>query len=75
MMIDAMQKCYSKDQAKQDPRPYPFSLFQGKLRSRITCLQCKHCSDTFDVIEDLSLEIQKDPDVVAALRRYNYILS
>jgi ubiquitin C-terminal hydrolase len=69
-LIDAMQKCYSKDQAKLDPRPYPFRLFQGKLRSRITCLQCEHCSDTFDAMEDLSLEIRKDTDVVAALRSF-----
>ncbi|KAN0060957.1 hypothetical protein ACQY0O_006691 [Thecaphora frezii] len=34
-------------------------IFGGKLRSRVTCHNCKHNSDTFDPIMDLSLDMRK----------------
>ncbi|SOV02495.1 related to ubiquitin carboxyl-terminal hydrolase 36 [Ustilago sp. UG-2017a] len=34
-------------------------MFGGKLRSRVTCHNCSHNSDTFDPFMDLSLEVRK----------------
>ncbi|EPQ28339.1 uncharacterized protein PFL1_04166 [Pseudozyma flocculosa PF-1] len=34
-------------------------IFGGKLRSRVTCHNCNHNSDTFDPIMDLSLDMRK----------------
>lgn len=34
-------------------------IFGGKLRSRVTCHSCRHNSDTFDPVLDLSLDVRK----------------
>lgn len=34
-------------------------MFGGKLRSRVTCHNCSHNSDTFDPFMDLSLDVRK----------------
>ncbi|CAO1639067.1 unnamed protein product [Sympodiomycopsis kandeliae] len=41
--------------------------FGGKLRSRVTCLSCKHNSDTFETMLDLSLDIRKSNTLRDAL--------
>lgn len=33
-------------------------IFGGRLRSRLKCCNCGHCSDTFEPLIDLSLEIE-----------------
>jgi len=45
-------------------------LFGGRLRSRVTCHDCGHNSDTFDRILDLSLDIFKCSSLREALRRF-----
>jgi ubiquitin carboxyl-terminal hydrolase 36/42 len=45
-------------------------LFGGRLRSRVTCRDCGHNSDTFDRILDLSLDIFKCNSLREALRRF-----
>ncbi|WFC94939.1 ubiquitinyl hydrolase 1 [Malassezia brasiliensis] len=34
-------------------------IFGGRLRSRVSCHSCRHNSDTFDPIMDLSLDVRK----------------
>ncbi|KAF9506118.1 hypothetical protein BS47DRAFT_461759 [Hydnum rufescens UP504] len=43
-------------------------LFGGRLRSRVTCNVCKHPSDTFDSILDLSIDVRDRSSVRDALR-------
>ena len=45
-------------------------LFGGRLRSRVTCHNCGHNSDTFDRILDLSLDIFKCNSLKEALRKF-----
>jgi len=45
-------------------------LFGGQLRSRVTCKDCGHNSDTFDRILDLSLDIFKCDSLKEALRKF-----
>ena len=60
-LSNTMEVCHSTNRAKRDPgQPCPSSLFQGTLRYRTRCSQCNSCSDNAEVMEDLSLGIQKD---------------
>lgn len=45
-------------------------IFGGQLRSRVTCRDCGHNSDTFDRILDLSLDIYKSDALKDALRKF-----
>lgn len=45
-------------------------VFGGRLRSRVTCRDCGHNSDTFDSILDLSLDIHKSESLRDALRTF-----
>ena len=44
------------DGVKKMPCTPALQIFGGRLRSRIVCTQCGHCSDTFEPMMDLSLE-------------------
>lgn len=45
-------------------------IFGGRLRSRVTCLNCGHNSDTFDRILDLSVDIHEVESLKMALRKF-----
>jgi ubiquitin carboxyl-terminal hydrolase 36/42 len=45
-------------------------IFGGRLRSRVTCHECEHNSDTFDSILDLSLDIFGVSGLRDALRKF-----
>jgi ubiquitin carboxyl-terminal hydrolase 36/42 len=45
-------------------------IFGGRLRSRVTCRECQHHSDTFDSILDLSLDIHGVDTLRDALRKF-----
>ncbi|KAK4705170.1 hypothetical protein P7C70_g1035, partial [Phenoliferia sp. Uapishka_3] len=64
LFIEGMQKSelFGKDKKlPQEVKDSTFvnQIFGGRLRSRVTCLTCKHPSDTFDSILDVSLDIQR----------------
>jgi len=48
-------------------------IFGGKLRSRVTCDECHHNSDTFDSILDLSVDIHGVDTLRDALRKFTAI--
>ena len=48
-------------------------IFGGKLRSRVTCDECHHNSDTFDSILDLSVDIHGVETLRDALRKFTAI--
>lgn len=62
---------------KLDPKiaetTWVHKLFGGRLRSRVTCSQCGHNSDTFDSMLDLSIDIYGVASVKDALKRYTAI--
>lgn len=45
-------------------------IFGGRLRSRVTCRECDHNSDTLDSILDLSLDIYGVGALKDALRKF-----
>ena len=48
-------------------------IFGGKLRSRVTCDECHHNSDTFDSILDLSVDIHGVDTLRDALRKFTAV--
>ncbi|KAI0068566.1 cysteine proteinase, partial [Artomyces pyxidatus] len=76
--IDALQKsCLAGHSPKIDPKlaetTWVHQIFGGKLRSRVTCSECHHPSDTFDNILDLSIDIQHAGSVKEALRKFTTV--
>jgi ubiquitin carboxyl-terminal hydrolase 36/42 len=59
---------------KLDPKlaetTWVHKIFGGRLRSRVTCRECGHNSDTFDSILDLSLDIVGVSGLKEALRKF-----
>ncbi|KAF5387760.1 hypothetical protein D9615_000611 [Tricholomella constricta] len=73
--IDAMQKaCLAGHPPKLDPRlaetTWVHKIFGGQLRSRVTCRDCGHNSDTFDRILDLSVDIHRAEALKEALKKF-----
>ncbi|KAH9948407.1 cysteine proteinase [Amylocystis lapponica] len=73
--IDALQKsCLAGHPPKLDPKiaetTWVHKIFGGRLRSRVTCLDCGHNSDTFDSILDLSVDIYGVAGLKDALRKF-----
>ena len=48
-------------------------IFGGKLRSRVTCNECQHNSDTFDSILDLSVDIHGVDTLRDALHKFTAV--
>lgn len=59
---------------KPDPKlaetTWVYQIFGGRLRSRVTCAECDHNSDTLDRILDLSIDIFGVNSVQDALRKF-----
>ncbi|KAF4619502.1 hypothetical protein D9613_005272 [Agrocybe pediades] len=73
--IDSLQKsCLTGHPPKLDTKiaetTWVHKLFGGRLRSRVTCKDCGHNSDTFDRILDLSLDISRCDSLKDALRKF-----
>ncbi|XP_021763085.1 ubiquitin carboxyl-terminal hydrolase 23-like [Chenopodium quinoa] len=74
-LLESMHKCcLPSGVPAESPGAYDKSLvhkiFGGRLRSQVKCLQCSHCSNTFDPFLDLSLEIIKADSVHKALLHF-----
>ncbi|KAL9228156.1 hypothetical protein vseg_003766 [Gypsophila vaccaria] len=74
-LLESMHKCCLPSGVQaESPGAYEKSLvhriFGGRLRSQVKCLQCSHCSNTFDPFLDLSLEIVKADSLYKALRHF-----
>src|SRR2546430_891353 len=46
------------------------AIFGGRLRSRVSCRTCHHCSDTFDSLLDLSVDIGSAQTLGRALAQF-----
>ncbi|CCM00658.1 uncharacterized protein FIBRA_02696 [Fibroporia radiculosa] len=76
--IDALQKaCLAGYPPKLDPKlaetTWVHKIFGGRLRSRVTCLDCGHNSDTFDSVLDLSIDILGSSGLKEALRKFTAV--
>ncbi|KAI6035036.1 Usp36 protein [Pisolithus orientalis] len=76
--IDALQKSclagYPQDIRKLDPKlaetTWVHKIFGGRLRSRVTCRECNHHSDTFDSMLDVSLDIYGSSTLKEAFKKF-----
>ncbi|KAK9095289.1 hypothetical protein Scep_026758 [Stephania cephalantha] len=48
-------------------------IFGGRLRSQLRCCNCEHCSNTFEPLIDLSLEIEDVDTLPNALRSFTKV--
>jgi ubiquitin carboxyl-terminal hydrolase 36/42 len=65
--------CPRKVDPKLAETTWVHKIFGGKLRSRVTCSECHHNSDTFDSILDLSVDIHGVDALRDALRKFTAI--
>ncbi|KAF8076648.1 cysteine proteinase [Lyophyllum atratum] len=73
--IDGLQKsCLAGHPQKIDPKlaetTWVHKIFGGQLRSRVTCRDCGHNSDTFDRVLDLSVDIHRAETLKEALKKF-----
>lgn len=47
-----------------------YRIFAGKLRSRVKCLSCAYCSDSFEPFLALSLDVSKGNTFEECIRRF-----
>lgn len=66
LLLEALQQSCTWSAGKSVPPNDPVlqttwvqKIFGGRLRSRVTCHECKHHSDTFDPMLDISLDLRK----------------
>ncbi|XP_020581703.1 ubiquitin carboxyl-terminal hydrolase 21-like isoform X2 [Phalaenopsis equestris] len=62
--LKPIHKDYPPSSSKESPVN---QVFRGLLRSQLRCLDCGHCSDTYEPIVDLSLEIDDVDNLTDAL--------
>lgn len=74
--LDAMQQSAAvnaippaKTEAQKE-MTFMHRIFGGKLRSRVTCMSCKHNSDTFDSFMDLSLDVSRADSLREAFQAF-----
>ncbi|GAB1519858.1 hypothetical protein RhiTH_002929 [Rhizoctonia solani] len=82
--VDALQRSALADYSSTSPKhPNPnkiphalaetswvHAIFGGRLRSRVSCRTCHYCSDTFDSLLDLSVEINRSQSLSQALGQF-----
>lgn len=73
--IDALQKsCLAGHPQKTDHKlaetTWVHKIFGGRLRSRVTCRECNHHSDTFDSMLDISLDIYGSSTLKEAFKKF-----
>jgi ubiquitin carboxyl-terminal hydrolase 36/42 len=64
---------HSKIDVKLAETTWVHKIFGGRLRSRVTCRECHHNSDTFDSILDLSLDIFRQNSIKEALHSFGKV--
>ncbi|NWU73717.1 UBP42 hydrolase, partial [Pterocles burchelli] len=62
--------CYTLDTMSKREPAVIHQIFGGKLRSRVTCLQCGAVSDTYELFFDLPLDIKELSSVTGALEDF-----
>lgn len=74
--LDAMQTSAAVNMSppakteQQKESTFLARIFGGKLRSRVTCSNCKANSDTFDSFMDLSLDVASASSVREAFQAF-----
>ncbi|XP_062073616.1 ubiquitin carboxyl-terminal hydrolase 20-like [Humulus lupulus] len=72
--LDKLERCFLNFNKEEKTTPPIENLVQkvfgGRLISRLQCCHCGHCSDTFEPLIDLSLEIENVESLPSALQSF-----
>lgn len=75
--LDKLERCYddskSKDCQTLETDNIVKQAFGGRLVSKLRCCNCGHCSDTYETLIDLSLEIEDVDSVDTALESFTKV--
>ncbi|XP_058191335.1 ubiquitin carboxyl-terminal hydrolase 20-like [Rhododendron vialii] len=76
-LLDRLESCctYSKtrDTCSSEDENLVKRVFGGRLISKLQCCNCGHCSDTYEPLIDLSLEIENVSDLPSALESFTKV--
>ncbi|VFQ97280.1 unnamed protein product [Cuscuta campestris] len=75
--LDRLESCCKDTKQKESMPPQYVNLvtqtFGGRLVSKLRCCNCGHCSDTYEPLIDLSLEIEDANSIPAALESFTKV--
>uniref|UniRef100_A0A0E0K3V1 USP domain-containing protein n=1 Tax=Oryza punctata TaxID=4537 RepID=A0A0E0K3V1_ORYPU len=74
-LLDNLDKCTTDPKPKDKPSSFDEEsivkqVFGGRLKSKLTCCECGHCSETYEPFLDLSLEIDQADHLIDALESF-----
>lgn len=74
-LLDNLDKCTTDPKPKDKPSSFDEEsivkqVFGGRLKSKLTCCECGHCSETYEPFLDLSLEIDQADNLIDALESF-----
>ncbi|XP_059307063.1 ubiquitin carboxyl-terminal hydrolase 20-like [Lycium ferocissimum] len=76
-LLDRLESCCNdsmrKDGAPSESDNIVKQAFGGRLVSKLRCCNCGHCSDTYEPLIDLSLEIKDVDSLPAALESFTKV--
>ncbi|KAK6947420.1 Peptidase C19, ubiquitin carboxyl-terminal hydrolase [Dillenia turbinata] len=76
-ILDRLDSCcldikqQNKDSSSEDS--FVSKIFGGRLLSQLRCCNCGHCSDTYEPLIDLSLEIEEVDNLSSALQSFTKV--
>ncbi|GFS32580.1 ubiquitin-specific protease 20 [Actinidia rufa] len=77
-LLDRLENCFTYSKAKDTTLPLEDEnlvkqIFGGRLISKLRCCNCGHCSDTYEPLIDLSLEIENVDTLPSALESFTQV--
>ncbi|KAG8382492.1 hypothetical protein BUALT_Bualt05G0082900 [Buddleja alternifolia] len=73
--LDKLESCHDSGGKDKVPLSDNFvkQVFGGRLVSKLKCCNCGHCSDTYEPLIDLSLEIEDADNLLSALQSFTKV--
>ncbi|XP_009765253.1 ubiquitin carboxyl-terminal hydrolase 20-like [Nicotiana sylvestris] len=75
--LDKLEQCCDVSRPKGSPtletENFVKQAFGGRLVSKLRCCNCGHCSDTYETLIDLSLEIEDVDSLATALESFTKV--
>ncbi|PSR89241.1 Ubiquitin carboxyl-terminal hydrolase [Actinidia chinensis var. chinensis] len=77
-LLDRLENCFTYSKTKDTTLPSEDEnlvkqIFGGRLISKLRCCNCGHCSDTYEPLVDLSLEIENVDTLPSALESFTQV--
>ncbi|GFZ17151.1 ubiquitin-specific protease 20 [Actinidia rufa] len=77
-LLDRLENCFTYSKTKDTTLPSEDEnlvkqIFGGRLISKLRCCNCGHCSDSYEPLVDLSLEIENVDTLPSALESFTQV--